>query len=74
MEFRRRSLTLIRYQKAQNFECNLPKDHFIQRFMAYGTDISDAYIEYWFAAGLFALAVIADKKVKVELKQRNHSP
>ncbi|MCK9404983.1 MAG: YfjI family protein [Methanothrix sp.] len=51
------------------FECNLPKDHFIQRFMAYGTDISDAYIEYWFAAGLFALAVIADKKVKVELKQ-----
>lgn len=51
------------------FECNLPKDHFIQRFMAYGSDISDAYIEYWFAAGLFALAVIADKKVKVALKQ-----
>lgn len=51
------------------FECNLPKDHFIQRFMAYGSDISDAYIEYWFAAGLFALAVIADKKMKVELKQ-----
>jgi hypothetical protein len=37
--------------------------------MAYGSDISDAYIEYWFAAGLFALAVIADKKMKVELKQ-----
>lgn len=51
------------------FECNLPKDHFIQRFMAYGSDISDAYSEYWFGAGLFALAVIADKKVKIALKQ-----
>jgi hypothetical protein len=51
------------------FECNLPADHFIQRFMAYGTDISDAYIEYWVAGGLFALAVAADKKIKVALKQ-----
>jgi hypothetical protein len=51
------------------FECNLPKDHFITRFMAYGSDISDAYIEYWFAGGLFALAVVADKKIKVALKQ-----
>ena len=51
------------------FECNLPADHFIQRFMAYGSDISDAYVEYWFAGGLFALAVAADKKIKVSLKQ-----
>lgn len=51
------------------FDCQLPKEHFIQRFMAYGSDISDAYIEYWFAAGLFSLAVIADKKLKVTLKQ-----
>ena len=51
------------------FECALPKEHFIQRFMAYGSDISDAYIEYWFAGGLFALAVVADKKIKVSLKQ-----
>lgn len=51
------------------FECGLPNEHFIQRFMAYGSDISDAYIEYWFAGGLFALAVIADKKIKVVLKQ-----
>lgn len=51
------------------FECALPNDHFIQRFMAYGSDISDAYIEYWFAGGLFALAVMADKKIKVSLKQ-----
>jgi hypothetical protein len=51
------------------FECNLPVDHFIQRFMAYGSDISDAYTEYWFAGGLFALAVVADKKIKVSLKQ-----
>lgn len=51
------------------FECNLPNAHFIIRFMAYGSDISDAYTEYWFAGGLFALAVIADKKIKVALKQ-----
>lgn len=51
------------------FECNLPADHFIQRFMAYGSDISDAYQEYWFAGGLFDLAVVADKKIKVSLKQ-----
>ena len=56
------------------FECNLPKDHFIQRFMAYGSDISDAYIEYWFAGSLFALAVVADKKIKVSLKQGNVYP
>jgi len=51
------------------FECTLPKEHFIQRFMAYGSDISDAYVEYWFAGSLFALAVVADKKIKVSLKQ-----
>jgi DNA repair photolyase len=51
------------------FECCLPREHFIQRFMAFGSDISDAYNEYWFAGGLFALAVIADKKIKVALKQ-----
>jgi len=51
------------------FECHLPNEHFIQRFMAYGSDISDAYTEYWFAAGVFVLAVIADKKIKIILKQ-----
>ena len=51
------------------FDCQLPKDHFIQRFMEYGSEISDAYPDYWFAGGLFALAVVADKKIKVEMKQ-----
>jgi len=51
------------------FECRLPKDHFLQRFIAYGTDISDAYPDYWFAGGLYALAVVADKKIKIVLKQ-----
>ena len=56
------------------FECNLPMDHFIQRFMAYGTDISDAYIEYWFAGALFSLAVVADKKIKLVLRQGTQYP
>jgi len=51
------------------FECNLPMDHFVQRFMAYGTEISDAYPDYWLAGALYALAVVADKKIKVVLKQ-----
>jgi hypothetical protein len=51
------------------FECNLPKNNFVSTFMEYGTDISDAYIEYWFAGGLFALAVVADKKIKMVMKQ-----
>jgi len=51
------------------FECTLPPDHFISQFMAYGAEVSDAYDEYWFAGGLFALAVVADKKIKVALRQ-----
>lgn len=50
------------------FECNLPKDHFIQRFIAYGTEISDAYPDYWLAGALYALAVVADKKIKVVMR------
>jgi hypothetical protein len=51
------------------FECKLPKDNFIQRFMGYGHDLSDAYPDYWFASGLFALSVVADKKIVVGLRQ-----
>ena len=51
------------------FECKLPPDHFISQYMAYGADVSDAYDEYWFAGGIFMLAVVADKKIKINLKQ-----
>ena len=51
------------------FECHLQPDHFITRYMARGFDISDAYPEYWFSGGLHALAVVADKKIKMELRQ-----
>jgi hypothetical protein len=56
------------------FECRLPDDHFIQRFMAYGADVSDAYPDYWFAGGIFSLAVVADKKLKIVLKQGTYYP
>jgi hypothetical protein len=32
------------------FESKLPNEHFIQRYMAYGADISDAYLDYWLQA------------------------
>ena len=51
------------------FECRLPKNNFIQNFSEYGSDISDAYAEYWGAGALFALAVAADKKIKLVLRQ-----
>lgn len=68
-EISEEELNAYSLSEGPKFECNLPADHFIQRFMAYGSDISDAYLEYWFAGGLFALAVAADKKIKVDLKQ-----
>ena len=51
------------------FTCNLPGDNFISRFMQYGSEISDAYRDYWFAGAIFALAVATDKKLKFELGQ-----
>ncbi len=51
------------------FECLLPKEHFIQRLIAYGMEISDAYEDYWYAAGIYLLAVVSDKKIRVELSQ-----
>jgi len=51
------------------FACNLPGDNFISRFMQYGSEISDAYKDYWFAGAIFALAVATDKKLKFELGQ-----
>jgi|GEM_PF-4295301 len=51
------------------FTCNLPGDNFITRFMQYGSEISDAYRDYWFAGAIFALAVATDKKLKFELGQ-----
>ena len=68
-EISEEDLNAYSLSEGPKFECNLPKEHFIQRFMAYGSDISDAYTEYWFAGGLFALAVAADKKIKMVLKQ-----
>ncbi len=68
-EITEEELNAYSLSEGPKFECDLPADHFIQRFMAYGSDISDAYVEYWFAGGLFSLAVAADKKIKVSLKQ-----
>ena len=45
------------------FSISLPADHFITRFMGYGTAISDAYRVYWFMAALFILGVVVDKKL-----------
>jgi hypothetical protein len=56
------------------FQCNLPSEHFLPRFIAYGSEVSDAYPEFWFAGGIFALAVVADKKLRVDLRQGSVYP
>lgn len=56
------------------FELNLPRDHYLTRYIAYGRDISDAYPDYWLAGGLYQLAVIADKKIWVKLRQGHVYP
>ncbi|MGB3943222.1 MAG: DUF3987 domain-containing protein [Methanothrix sp.] len=51
------------------FELNLPGNHYLTRYIAYGRDVSDAYPDYWLAGGLYQLAVIADKKIWIKLRQ-----
>ena len=58
-----------RMPEGPKFSINLPPENFISRLMAYGAEISDAYPDYWLAGALFALAVIADKKLRIELDQ-----
>jgi len=52
----------ISKKAAVKFTCNLPPENFIRRYMEFGKEISDAYPEFWFAGGIFALATIANKK------------
>jgi hypothetical protein len=51
------------------FSINLPPENYISRFMAYGDEISDAYCDFWLAGALVQLAVVSDKKIRVELRQ-----
>ena len=62
-------LKAYRLQEGPKFENRLPNDHYLTRYIAYGADVSDAYGEYWYAGGLYQLAVIADKKLRVDLRQ-----
>lgn len=62
-------LATIKADVGPKFELNLPGNHYLTRYIAYGRDVSDAYPDYWFAGGLYQLAVIADKKIWVKLRQ-----
>lgn len=62
-------LAAMKMDNGPSFELNLPRDHYLTHFIAYGEDVSDAYPDYWFAGGLYQLAVIADKKMWVKLRQ-----
>jgi len=69
LEISEEELDAYSLPEGPKFECRLPNNHFLQKHMAYGSEISDAYPDYWLASGLFSLAVVADKKLKIILKQ-----
>jgi len=62
-------LKQIQVASGPGFTNNLPREHFLTRLIAFGHDVSDAYAEYWYAAGIFALAVASDKKIRIKLRQ-----
>jgi len=62
-------LAAMKMDNGPKFELNLPGNHYLTRYIAYGRDVSDAYPDYWLAGGLYQLAVIADKKIWVKLRQ-----
>lgn len=68
-EITTQELEKIKISNGPGFVNNLPKDHFLTRVIAYGHDISDAYADYWYAGGLYALAVASDKKLMINLRQ-----
>jgi len=62
-------LATMKMDNGPKFKLNLPGNHYLTRYIAYGRDVSDAYPDYWLAGGLYQLAVIADKKIWVKLRQ-----
>lgn len=56
------------------FESRLPEDHFISQYMKWGYDTSDTYSEYWYVGGLWILAEVSDKMLRVELRQMTIYP
>ena len=58
----------LKMPEGPKFTFNLPPDHFLSKFVAYGTAISDAYLVYWFLTGMFMLGTVADKKIKFVTK------
>lgn len=59
---------------APKFENHLPDDHFLSQYLRYGYDVSDTYTEYWYVGGLYILAEVSDKMLKVDLRQMTIYP
>jgi len=62
-------LNSVSIEANPRFETRLEPDNVLRMFIDYGEKTSDAYIDYWFAGGLFVLASTIDKKMCVHLKQ-----
>ena len=59
----------IKIPEGPKFENHLPPDHLLTRYIGYGSEVSDAYSDFWYAGGLHMLSVLTDKKLKVDLRQ-----
>lgn len=58
-------------EQAYKLKCLLDEGgtHFLEKTLTYGTDVSDAYPEFWHAAALSALSVALDRRFVIRLKQ-----
>lgn len=52
----------------------LERDNFISQFMAYGSELSDAFPDYWFMGALELLAIINDQKTYVNIRTERVYP
>lgn len=62
-------LLKIKIPENPRFNTNLESNNFIQEYIRYGETVSDGYIDYWFAGGLFCLSVAVNRNVVIKLRQ-----
>lgn len=53
---------------------NLEPDNFISEYVDYASSLSDAYVEYHYAGGLFMASTAIDRRVVLKLKQGTVHP
>jgi hypothetical protein len=67
-------LLKIKIPENPRLRLNLESDNFIQEYIRYGETVTDSYPDYWFAGGLFCLAVVVNRNAVIKLRQGSVYP